>query len=459
MASRYVGPLGSALGAAVSCRLSYHWLRPTVLMSMLMSNHHTLHTSLIALLISCAGCSAESARGSDPAASVVGSEGPTAPPGMLAPVGAAPSETPNEAAMPVAAMPAPAGEATETTPAAEVPANQAAPYPEMAVPGEAASMAAQPAPAPETPAGNGAAPEPIAPAPEIPAPELPAPTPEAPAGETPEPIAPAPEVPIPQVPAPEAMPPAPVEMTPGFVAFPEIQSQPDETPIPTLLAERGALMYEDDCSEGGRRGLGIWSLSSEEPGACHVKHNVNRQPEHIPIASYPLPDHQDLVVQVTFRWGEPMGGKFDDQLLAVVSDLRPTNVSGHRVEAWATGTGRFTHRGIALTSSMGNGKVMDEQEFDTFQANTWYTAVYELVGDEVLFRVGGRTSYAKDPIVVGRKNKITLFFGTTWHEVKSVRMWHATPNPEWDNTKEELLSTRGPFTSGCEARHSGYPCK
>ena len=266
------------------------------------------------------------------------------------------------------------------------------------------------------------------------------------------------ETPMSEEPPPPIEPPPPQQPASEPQLPPELQSLPDGALVPTLLATRGELMFEDDCSEDRRRGLGIWSLSKEDADVCRVMHNVNRKPEHIPIASYPLPNHQNLIVQVTFRWGDPMGGKFNDQLLAIVSDMRPSSVKGHMIEAWASGTERFTESGVAITSSIGKGMVMDELAFDTFQSNTWYTAVYEVVGDEALMRVGNRVSYGKAPVIAGRKNKITLFLGTTWHELRSVRMWHATPNPEWQSIKDELLSDRGPATSGCKARHRPYPC-
>ena len=219
-------------------------------------------------------------------------------------------------------------------------------------------------------------------------------------------------------------------------------------PVPTLLATRGELMAEDDCSVDRRRGLGFWSLSPNEPNVCRVTHDVERKPHHIPIASYPLPDHENLIVEVTFRWGEPMGGKYNDQLLGILSDLRPNTIKGHKLESWISGSGRFTKAGLAFTSSIAPSALMDEQPFDTFKANTWYTAVLELVGNEAIMRFQDRVVYADLPRIAGPKNKITLVFGTTWHEIKSVRIWHATKNPQWEGMKDKVLASRKAFTQG-----------
>lgn len=225
-----------------------------------------------------------------------------------------------------------------------------------------------------------------------------------------------------------------------------VEQRPDGQPVPTLLATRGELIVEDDCSEDRRRGLGFWSLSKDQPNICRVTHDIERKPTHVPIASYWLGDHENVIVEITFRWGEPMGGEYNDQVLGIFSDLRPNEIKGHKIESWISGSDRFTKPGLAFTSSIAPGITMDEQPFDTFQANTWYTAVLEVVGNEALLRFQDRVAYVDLPRIAGPKNKITLIFGTTWHELKSVRIWHATLNPEWELIKDQSLSSREAFT-------------
>lgn len=236
------------------------------------------------------------------------------------------------------------------------------------------------------------------------------------------------------------------QATAGDTSAPYVERHPDGVPVPTLLATRGELMVEDDCSVDRRRGLGFWSLSPDEPNVCRVTHDVERKPHHIPIASYPLPDHENVIVEVTFRWGEPMGDKYNDQLLGILSDLRPNKIKGHKLESWISGSGRFTKAGLAFSSSIVPKALMDEQPFDTFEADTWYTAVLEVVGNEAMLRFQDRVVYADLPRISGPKNKITLVFGTTWHEIKSVRIWHATKNPRWEEMKDKVLASREAFT-------------
>ncbi|MGJ8682858.1 hypothetical protein [Paraglaciecola sp.] len=231
-------------------------------------------------------------------------------------------------------------------------------------------------------------------------------------------------------------------------SLPHVERHPDGIPIPTLLAKRGEMMVEDDCSVDRRRGLGFWSLSVDEPNVCRVTHDIERKPIHVPIASYRLPDHENVIVEVTFRWGEPLGGKYNAQVLGIFSDLRPNTIKGHKIESWISGSDRFTKPGLAFTSSINPKVTMDEQPFDTLRANTWYTAVLEVVGNEALLRMGDRVAYVDLPRIAGPKNKITLIFGTTWHEIKNVRIWHATANPKWNELKDSALKSREAFTQG-----------
>ncbi|MGJ8632141.1 MAG: hypothetical protein ACSHWT_13955 [Glaciecola sp.] len=229
--------------------------------------------------------------------------------------------------------------------------------------------------------------------------------------------------------------------TSKFVQLIPVERHPNGVPVPTLLAQRGALMVEDDCSEDRRRGLGYWSLSPNESNVCRVTHDIVRKPTHVPIASYKIEDHDNVVVEVTFRWGEPQDGIYSDQVLGILSDLRPNEIKGHKIEAWISGSDRFSKPGLAFTSSIAPKITMDETPFDTLQANTWYTAVLEIVGDEALLRLGDRVAYVNLPRIAGPKNKITLVFGTTWHEIKSVRIWHASPNPKWLEIKNIMPIT------------------
>jgi len=109
------------------------------------------------------------------------------------------------------------------------------------------------------------------------------------------------------------------------------------------------------------------------------------------------------------------------------------------VEAWAIANDRRKESGLTVTSSNTGEGLIAEKLFEGLMPNTWHTAVLEIVGEEVLYRLGDQVAYGKAPIVAGPKNKVVLFIGTTWHEIKRVRIWHASANPEWEGIKAKLI--------------------
>jgi hypothetical protein len=69
------------------------------------------------------------------------------------------------------------------------------------------------------------------------------------------------------------------------------------------------------------------------------------------------------------------------------------------------------------------------------------------VDDEALFRMGDHVAYAKAEQIRMPKNLVSLTLGTTWHEIKRVRIWHAEANSEWEANKDTILKLRKPFTT------------
>ena len=91
------------------------------------------------------------------------------------------------------------------------------------------------------------------------------------------------------------------------------------------------------------------------------------------------------------------------------------------------------------------GLVLDEQPMKV-KVDTWQTAVLEIVGEEALFRFDGQVAYANArDIAMGPKNTVSLTLGTTAHEIKRVRIWHAEANPHWEANKDAILKSREPF--------------
>jgi len=244
-------------------------------------------------------------------------------------------------------------------------------------------------------------------------------------------------------------------------AEPKEAGAADTTPIDTWLAKRGALILDDDGSlqRGGktiarfsgsakvRASAGLWNRSEQR--------NVWRSTwkpgmGHTPVASYQGISVNDLIIEVTFRYGE-MTEPWHHQCFRIAVDNRP-EVTGHIVSAWANPNNNFIEQGFLLQhirkqkdKTIIEDLLLDQQALQV-QAHQWYTAVLEIVNDEALFRMGHHVAYAKAAQIGMPKNLVSLTLGTTWHEIKRVRIWQATANSSWPSRKKKSLESRKEFT-------------
>ena len=135
--------------------------------------------------------------------------------------------------------------------------------------------------------------------------------------------------------------------------------------------------------------------------------------------------------------------------MRIAADDRP-RVTGHIVSAWANPNHDFIESGFLLQHirKTPEKKIIEDLLLDhqpiSVEPKVWYTATLEVVDDEALFRMGDHVAYAKADQIRMPKNLVSLTLGTTWHEIKRVRIWHAEPNPEWSARRHEILKSRKP---------------
>ena len=249
--------------------------------------------------------------------------------------------------------------------------------------------------------------------------------------------------------------------TPCRATEPNEAGKSGTTPVDPWLAKRGALILDDDGSlqRGGKTiarfsgatkvqaSAGLWTRSG--------KQNIWRSTwkpgmSHTPVASYRGINADDLVIEVTFRYGE-MTEPWHHQCFRIAIDNRP-KVTGHIVSAWANPNNDFIEQGFLLQhirkhkdKTIIEDLLLDQQSLQV-QARQWYTAVLEVVDDEALFRMGHHVAYAKAAQIGMPKNLVSLTLGTTWHEIKRVRIWQATANASWPSRKKKCLESRTDFT-------------
>lgn len=238
---------------------------------------------------------------------------------------------------------------------------------------------------------------------------------------------------------------------------------PPDLPIPTLLAKRGMLILDDDGSRdrGGklltsltdsstlRAAAGKWQRSQTNP---HVWRSTwNPGMGHTPVAAYRGFSATNLIIEVTFRYGtitEP----WHTQCFRIATDQRP-QITGHILSAWANPNNDFIETGFLLQhirktpqKQILEDLLLDRQPL-TIQPQRWYTAVLEIVGNEALFRMGRHVAYARAEQLRRPKNVVSLTMGTTWHEIRRVRIWQAEAHPSWAQKREAVLQSRTPFTA------------
>ena len=239
------------------------------------------------------------------------------------------------------------------------------------------------------------------------------------------------------------------------------QARTLDAPIPVVLAKRGQILVDDDgtADRGGksvvsfasgarlRAGAGAWQRAA--PNSNVWRSTWKPGMGHAPVAAYPGLQVKNLIVEVTFRYG-PSTKPWHHQCFRIAADNRP-KVTGHIVSAWANPNNGFIETGFLLQHirKTPEKKIVEDLLLDhqplRVKANVWYTAVLEIVEDEALFRLGDHVAYARADQIRMPKNLVSLTLGTTWHEIKRVRIWEAKANASWEATRAALLKPRKPF--------------
>ena len=234
-----------------------------------------------------------------------------------------------------------------------------------------------------------------------------------------------------------------------------------DSAMPTVLAERTRLILDDNGSKprGGalqaqfgngvqvRARAGTWARTNNNPNVWRATWNGKG---HVPVAAYHGFRATNLVVEVTFRFGENTE-PLHHQCFRIATDQRPA-ITGHIVSAWANADNDFIETGFLLQHirKTPEKKILEDLLLDrqplALKPHVWHTAILEIVGDEALFRLSGHVAYAQAEQIQLPKNLVSLTTGATWHEIRRVRIWQATPNPNWPRVKTATLQNRKPFT-------------
>ena len=159
---------------------------------------------------------------------------------------------------------------------------------------------------------------------------------------------------------------------------------------------------------------------------------------------------KNLIAEVTFRYGA-LSAPSQHQTFRIAFDNRP-EIVGPVVSAWANPNNDFIETGFLLQHIRKTPEkvvvqdlLLDHQAL-SIKPEVWYTAILEVVGDEALFRMGNNVASAQSEEITRSNNLGSLTLGTTWHEIKRVRIWEAAANPDWSKRKPSILKKRRPYS-------------
>jgi len=236
----------------------------------------------------------------------------------------------------------------------------------------------------------------------------------------------------------------------------------EHTAVPAVLAVRGKLLLDDNGAipRGGPRTIPLGGNTTVRAWAGKWEHRpidkawrATWSPGlgHAPVVAYGV-EAENLIVEVTFRYGvnqEP----WHHQCFRITLDNRK-RMTGHILSAWANPDNDFIETGFLLQhihkrpdKTLIKDLLLDHQALN-IQPQKWSTAVLEVVGDEALFRMGDHVAYSKFSELSGPKTKVALTLGTTWHEIRRVRIWNASARSAWGQDKDRILSARRKFSAG-----------
>jgi len=71
----------------------------------------------------------------------------------------------------------------------------------------------------------------------------------------------------------------------------------------------------------------------------------------------------------------------------------------------------------------------------------WHTAVLEIMGNEVVGTMDGKSATFSNPLIGTNKHSIMLGVGTE-ASFRNLKVWEALPNPDWPKNKESMAAAK-----------------
>lgn len=223
--------------------------------------------------------------------------------------------------------------------------------------------------------------------------------------------------------------------------------------VPTLMTVRGKLLVQQDftqplkpfdgVSNGFASGFSGWRWNAvPRGGKWAVEKGIftgreTAEVKHPATASYGFL-YQNVIIQCQVRMNNvPLNGRRSRSVSIRTVDAKDYVCSIYLNEAgFRISKDDNDHAGPDRSVPLGaikTGLKLDE----------WHTVVFEILGDEIVGTVNGRSLTGSHPLIATQKHSL-MFVMAGEGSVRDLKVWEALPNPEWSHTKARLATeTRG----------------
>jgi hypothetical protein len=234
-----------------------------------------------------------------------------------------------------------------------------------------------------------------------------------------------------------------------------LAAQADELP-PTLMTTRGALLVDenfakplppfDGKSNGFASGFTAWRYNTAERGGTWTVESgafkgVENPAVHHPATASRGFVFKNAVIQCEVRMHDaPLDGRASRFFMIRTTDAKDYVCSViFNEKGWRIQKDDNDHGGPDKPVPLG-------QITSPISLGAWQSVVFEILGDEMVATVNGRSLTGQHPLIASEKHSI-MFVAGVEGSVRNFKVWDAQPNPEWAKKKQSILAAQSATAS------------
>lgn len=226
----------------------------------------------------------------------------------------------------------------------------------------------------------------------------------------------------------------------------------DDLP-PTVMTTRGPLLVEenfaaplppfDGKSNGFASGFTLWRYNSAARGGTWTVENGTFKGVENPAAKHPATASRgfvfkNVVIQCEVRMHDvPLDGRPRRFFMVRTTDTKDYVCSlvldekGFRIQKDDN-----DHGGPDKPVPLG-------QVLSPIPLGAWQQVIIEIMGDEMVGTVNGRSLTGRHPLIATEKHSV-MFVAGVEGSVRNFKVWEAQPNPGWSAKKQAILEGQAP---------------